>query len=55
MFKFRTMRADAEEQQAELESENQAEGALFKIRDDPRITRVGASCGGSRSTRCRRC
>ncbi len=41
MLKFRTMRADAEELQAALEAENEAEGALFKIRDDPRITRVG--------------
>jgi exopolysaccharide biosynthesis polyprenyl glycosylphosphotransferase len=42
MIKFRTMRADAEAHQAELERENEAEGALFKIKDDPRITRVGA-------------
>ena len=41
MLKFRTMRADAEALQAQLEAENEAEGALFKIRDDPRITRVG--------------
>ena len=41
MLKFRTMRADAEARQAQLESENEAEGALFKIRDDPRVTRVG--------------
>jgi exopolysaccharide biosynthesis polyprenyl glycosylphosphotransferase len=41
MIKFRTMHADAEAQQAELEDENEAEGALFKIRDDPRVTRVG--------------
>jgi exopolysaccharide biosynthesis polyprenyl glycosylphosphotransferase len=41
MLKFRTMKADAPEQQAELESENEAEGALFKITDDPRVTRVG--------------
>ena len=41
MLKFRTMRADAEEHQAELEAENEAGGALFKIRDDPRVTRVG--------------
>mgnify|MGYP003693837193 CR=1 FL=1 len=27
--------------QAELEAANEAEGALFKIRDDPRVTRVG--------------
>lgn len=41
MFKFRTMVAGAAAQQDELERENEAEGALFKIRDDPRITGVG--------------
>jgi exopolysaccharide biosynthesis polyprenyl glycosylphosphotransferase len=40
-FKFRTMRTDADQLQADLESENEASGALFKIRDDPRMTRVG--------------
>jgi exopolysaccharide biosynthesis polyprenyl glycosylphosphotransferase len=42
MIKFRTMRADASELQPELEAENQAEGALFKLREDPRVTPVGA-------------
>jgi exopolysaccharide biosynthesis polyprenyl glycosylphosphotransferase len=41
MLKFRTMYPDAEARQAGLETENEAEGALFKIRDDPRVTRVG--------------
>ncbi len=41
MFKFRTMVAGAADQQEELERENEAEGALFKIRDDPRVTSVG--------------
>ena len=41
MLKFRTMYADAAELQAELEDANEAPGALFKIRDDPRVTRVG--------------
>jgi exopolysaccharide biosynthesis polyprenyl glycosylphosphotransferase len=41
MLKFRTMVAGAAELQPELEGENEAEGALFKIRDDPRVTRVG--------------
>jgi exopolysaccharide biosynthesis polyprenyl glycosylphosphotransferase len=41
MFKFRTMRADAAELQPQLEDANEAEGALFKIADDPRVTRVG--------------
>jgi exopolysaccharide biosynthesis polyprenyl glycosylphosphotransferase len=42
MLKFRTMRADAAELQPQLEAENEAQGALFKLRDDPRVTRVGA-------------
>jgi exopolysaccharide biosynthesis polyprenyl glycosylphosphotransferase len=41
MLKFRTMVADAPAQQAELERANEAGGALFKIRDDPRVTAVG--------------
>jgi lipopolysaccharide/colanic/teichoic acid biosynthesis glycosyltransferase len=41
MLKFRTMVADAAERQEELEVANEATGALFKIRDDPRVTRVG--------------
>ncbi len=41
MLKFRTMVADASRLQEELEPANEAEGALFKIRDDPRVTRVG--------------
>jgi exopolysaccharide biosynthesis polyprenyl glycosylphosphotransferase len=41
MLKFRTMVADASRRQSELEPENEAEGALFKIREDPRVTRVG--------------
>jgi exopolysaccharide biosynthesis polyprenyl glycosylphosphotransferase len=41
MLKFRTMVADAPGLQPELEVENEAGGALFKIRDDPRVTRIG--------------
>src|SRR6185312_1549776 len=40
-LKFRTMRADAEDVQDELEGLNEMDGALFKIREDPRLTRVG--------------
>jgi exopolysaccharide biosynthesis polyprenyl glycosylphosphotransferase len=40
-FKFRTMRSDADQLQADLESANEASGPLFKIRDDPRLTGVG--------------
>jgi exopolysaccharide biosynthesis polyprenyl glycosylphosphotransferase len=41
MFKFRTMYVEAAKRQADLERSNEADGALFKIRDDPRVTRVG--------------
>jgi exopolysaccharide biosynthesis polyprenyl glycosylphosphotransferase len=41
IYKFRTMCADAEIRLAELESLNEAKGPLFKIRNDPRTTRVG--------------
>jgi exopolysaccharide biosynthesis polyprenyl glycosylphosphotransferase len=40
-LKFRTMHSDAEQRQEELEGLNEATGALFKIRHDPRITRIG--------------
>jgi exopolysaccharide biosynthesis polyprenyl glycosylphosphotransferase len=40
-LKFRTMRSDADQMQADLESINEASGALFKIRQDPRLTAVG--------------
>jgi exopolysaccharide biosynthesis polyprenyl glycosylphosphotransferase len=40
-LKFRTMRSGADQMQADLESINEASGALFKIRHDPRLTRVG--------------
>jgi lipopolysaccharide/colanic/teichoic acid biosynthesis glycosyltransferase len=42
MFKFRTMVADAEERQSELEVCNEAQGPVFKLKADPRITHVGA-------------
>ncbi len=41
MFKLRTMVAHAEQLQATLESMNEAEGPVFKIMSDPRVTRVG--------------
>jgi exopolysaccharide biosynthesis polyprenyl glycosylphosphotransferase len=40
-LKFRTMRHGAEDLQDGLEHRNEAGGAIFKIRDDPRVTRVG--------------
>jgi exopolysaccharide biosynthesis polyprenyl glycosylphosphotransferase len=41
MYKFRSMRRDAEEQHAVLLHLNEATGPIFKIRDDPRMTTVG--------------
>jgi exopolysaccharide biosynthesis polyprenyl glycosylphosphotransferase len=42
MYKFRTMVEGSERRQAELERFNEAEGPIFKIAKDPRITRVGS-------------
>jgi exopolysaccharide biosynthesis polyprenyl glycosylphosphotransferase len=41
MYKFRTMVLGAEALQATLEGRNEADGPVFKIRDDPRVTPVG--------------
>ena len=40
-YKFRTMHVGADVLQEELESRNEADGCLFKISDDPRVTRIG--------------
>jgi lipopolysaccharide/colanic/teichoic acid biosynthesis glycosyltransferase len=40
-YKFRSMRQDAESELERLRALNEASGPLFKIRDDPRQTRVG--------------
>ncbi|WP_299538492.1 sugar transferase [uncultured Streptomyces sp.] len=41
MWKFRTMVQDAEARKAELITANEVDGPLFKMRRDPRITRIG--------------
>lgn len=41
VYKFRSMRANAEVEQDALQRLNEASGPLFKIRDDPRLTRIG--------------
>jgi lipopolysaccharide/colanic/teichoic acid biosynthesis glycosyltransferase len=41
MCKFRTMVAHAEKEQPNLEKYNEADGPVFKIKDDPRVTRLG--------------
>ena len=40
-YKFRTMVRDARASQDDLEELNEADGVLFKLRDDPRVTPVG--------------
>jgi len=42
MLKFRSMRSDAERRRASLEAANEASGPLFKMKDDPRVTRIGS-------------
>jgi len=41
LYKFRTMYVDAEERKKELMAQNIMQGPMFKIENDPRITRVG--------------
>ncbi|WP_416136081.1 sugar transferase [Enterococcus casseliflavus] len=41
MYKFRSMFIDAEEKLEQLLKYNEIEGAMFKMKDDPRITKVG--------------
>lgn len=41
IYKFRTMYMDAEERKAELMVHNEIKGFMFKVTDDPRVTKVG--------------
>lgn len=41
IYKFRSMYVDAEERKKELETQNEMQGLMFKMDNDPRITRVG--------------
>ena len=41
MYKFRTMRANADQMMEELVKQNEMDGPVFKMKEDPRITRVG--------------
>lgn len=41
MYKFRSMCVDAEEKLETLLQHNEVEGAMFKMKDDPRITKIG--------------
>ncbi len=42
MYKFRSMVTTAEDELELLKDQNQGSGVLFKLRDDPRVTRIGA-------------
>ncbi len=41
IYKFRSMYIDAEERKKELEEQNQMKGLMFKMENDPRVTKVG--------------
>ncbi len=41
IYKFRSMYIDAEERKKELESQNEMKGLMFKMENDPRVTKVG--------------
>lgn len=41
MYKFRSMCVDAEDKLEELLKLNEVDGAMFKIKEDPRVTRIG--------------
>ena len=41
LYKFRSMYQDAEERKAQLQKDNEMSGLMFKVEDDPRITKVG--------------
>ncbi len=47
MYKFRSMYVDAEDRLAEILEDNEMDGPAFKIKDDPRITRVGRLIRGT--------
>ena len=41
MWKFRSMYKDADERLADLKEQNEIAGAMFKMKDDPRVTKIG--------------
>ncbi|WP_026524651.1 sugar transferase [Butyrivibrio sp. MB2005] len=42
IYKFRSMRTDAEKIKEELQDQNEMSGLMFKMKDDPRVTKVGS-------------
>ncbi|MCT0008876.1 sugar transferase [Weissella confusa] len=41
MWKFRSMRENADELRSQMMAQNDADGPMFKIKDDPRVTKIG--------------
>ena len=41
MYKFRSMRVNAEDETEKLQEHSEVDGAMFKMKNDPRVTRVG--------------
>lgn len=41
MWKFRSMRENAHELRSQMMAQNDADGPMFKIKDDPRVTKIG--------------
>ncbi|WP_259712968.1 sugar transferase [Weissella confusa] len=41
MWKFRSMRENADELRSQMMAKNDADGPMFKIKDDPRVTKIG--------------
>jgi len=54
MYKFRSMYIDAEERLEDLMKYNEADGPLFKIKNDPRITELAGSCENFQLMNCHR-
>ncbi len=55
IYKFRSMYVDAEERKKELEAQNEMKGLMFKMENDPRVTRVGAFIRKTSLDECPQC
>ena len=53
LYKFRTMVTNAEQFKHELEAMNEMSGPVFKVTNDPRITRIGKFFAVTASMNCR--
>lgn len=53
MWKFRSMYKDADERLADLKEQNEIAGAMFKMKEDPRVTKIESSSASTPSTSSR--